>query len=85
MRSGALVQAQIVGAADHHERERRRQPHRDHVGRDELAEADAGVEATGREIDHLVARGDLQLDLRIGLAKRRDHRLKDKRHDRARH
>ena len=33
---------QIIGAADDDEGERRRQPHRDHVGGDELAEPDAG-------------------------------------------
>jgi sarcosine/dimethylglycine N-methyltransferase len=37
-----------VGAADDHEGERRRQPRRDHVGRDQLAQPDAGVEPIRR-------------------------------------
>ena len=81
----AAVSREIAGAADDHERERRRQPHHDHVGRDELAETDAGVEAARRQIDHLVAGGDLQFDLGIGLAERSDHRLQDQRHHRAGH
>jgi hypothetical protein len=62
----AAMAREIVGAPDDHERDRRREAHRDHIGRDELAEADPRVEPAGREIDHLLARGDLQFDLRIG-------------------
>ena len=39
----------------------------------------------GREIDQLLACGDLHLDLGIGLAERRDQRLQQDRHHRARH
>ena len=59
---------EIVGAADDHEGERRRQPHRDHIGGDELTQPDAGVKPFGREVDQFLACRDLQLDLRIGLA-----------------
>ena len=78
----AAVARQVIGAADDHERERRRQPQRHHVRRDELAQPDAGVEPAGRQVDHFVARGDLQFDLGIGLAERSDDRLQDQRHDR---
>ena len=74
--------AQIVGAADDHERERRRQPHGHHVGRDELAETDTRIEAARHQVHHLVARGDLQLDLGVSLAERGEHRLQDQRDDR---
>ena len=66
------------------EAKRPRQPHRDHVGGDELAEPNAGVKPFGREVDQLLARGDLHLDLGIGLAERRDQRLQQDRHHRAR-
>jgi len=46
-----LPPAQIVRAADHSQRERRRQTHRDHIGLDELAEPDAGVKSFGSDID----------------------------------
>ena len=85
IRSGRSPPAQILGAADDDERERRRQPHRDHVGLDELAEPDAGIEAFGRDIDQFLACGDLHLDLGIGLAEGCDQRLQQDRHDRARH
>ena len=76
---------QIARTGDDHERERWGQPHRDHVRRNELAEADSGVETAGRQIDHLLARGDLQLDFRIGLGERSDDRLEDQRHHPPRH
>jgi MYXO-CTERM domain-containing protein len=46
---GPTATREILGATDDDEAERRRQPHRDHVGGEELAHADAGVEdlATG--------------------------------------
>ena len=47
--------------------------------------ADTGVKAAGRKIHHLVARGDLELNLRVGLTEGGDQRLEDQRHDRARH
>ncbi len=62
---------EIAGAADHHEGKRWREPHRDHVGRDELAEPDAGIEPAGREIDQVVARSDFQFDFGISLARTR--------------
>ena len=80
-----LPPAQIVGAADHSQRERRRQTHRDHIGLDELAEPDAGVKSFGSDIDQIRACGDLHLDLGIGLAERRDQRLQQDRHHRPRH
>ena len=82
---GPLAPAQIVGTADDDEAERRRQPHRDHVGGDELAEPDAGVKSFGSEVDQLLACGDLHLDLGIGLAEGCDQRLQQDRHHRARH
>jgi len=45
------------------------------VGGDELAQPDAGVEPFGREVDQLLAYGDLYLDLRIGFAEGCDQRL----------
>ena len=42
-----------------------------------------GVEALLGDVDEFLARGDLELDIRIGLAKRGDHRLQDQGHDRA--
>ena len=80
-----LPPAQIVGAADHSQRERRRQTHRDHIGLDELAEPDAGVKSFGSDIGQIRACGDLHLDLGIGLAERRDQRLQQDRHHRPRH
>ena len=80
-----LPPAQIEGAADHRQRQRRRQAHRDHVGVDELAEPDAGVEAFGREIDQLRVCGDLHLDLGIGFTEGCDQRLQQDGHHRARH
>jgi hypothetical protein len=41
--------AEITGAANDYEGERPRQPHGHHVGRDELAETDPGVEAARRK------------------------------------
>ena len=64
----AAAPRDIVGAADDHKGERRRQAYRDHVGCDELAKSDSGIEPAGREIDQLLARGDLLLDLGIGPA-----------------
>jgi hypothetical protein len=80
-----LPPAQIVGAANDHERERRRQTHRDHIGLDELAEPDAGVKSFGSDIDQVRARGDLHLDLGIGLAEGCDQRLQQDRNHSARH
>lgn len=39
----------------------RRQPERDHVGGDELAQPDAGVKAFNREINQILACGDLHI------------------------
>lgn len=78
-----LPPAQIVWAADDHERERLRQSHGDHIRRNKLAETDAGIEAACGKIDHLLACGDLHLDLGIGLAEAGDDRLEDQRDDRA--
>ena len=76
MRSGRLrAPAQIIRAADDHHREGRRQPHGHHVGGDELAQPNAGIETFGRDVDQLLARGDLHLDLGIGLAERCDQRF----------
>jgi hypothetical protein len=79
-----VLSAQIAGAADHSQRMRRRQAHRDHIGLDELAEPDAGVKPFGSDIDQIRACGDLHLDLGIGLAERRDERLQQVRHHRPR-
>jgi hypothetical protein len=45
-----LLSVQIVRAADHGQRERRRQTHCDHIGLDELAEPDACVKSSGSDI-----------------------------------
>ena len=75
------ARAQIIRAADHHQRERRHQPHGHHIGRDELAETDTGVEAFGRDVHRLLGRGDLQLDFGIGLVERGEYRLQQQRDD----
>jgi len=80
-----LPPAQIIGAADHGQRERPRQTHRDHIGLNELAEPDVGVKSFGSDIDQIRACGDLHLDVGIGLAERRDQRLQQDRHHRSRH
>ena len=77
-----LARAQIIRAADQHQRERRRQPYSHHIGRNELAETNTGVEAFGRDVDWLLGRGDFQLDLGIGLMERSEHRLQEQRDDR---
>src|SRR5262249_10152818 len=82
---GPTAAGQVGGAADDDEAERRRQPHRDHIGGDELAHPDAGVESFGGEIDPLLAGGALHPALWVGLAERRDQWLQQDRHDRARH
>ena len=82
---GLAAAGEIGGAADDDEAKRRRQPHRDHVGGDELAHPDAGVKPARREVDQFFAGGDLHLDLGIGLAERCDQRLQHDRHHRARH
>ena len=46
-----LPLAQIIGAANDHERERRRQPDDYHVWRDELAQTDTGIKPFGREVE----------------------------------
>ena len=65
--------------------EGRCQPDRNHVGGDELAEPDAGIKPSGREVDQFLACGDLHLDLGIGLAEGCDQRLQQDRHHRPRH
>jgi hypothetical protein len=80
-----LPPAQIVGAANDRQRERRRQPHCDHVIGDELAQPDASVKPLGRDVDQLLACGEFHLDLRISFAERRDERLQQDRYHRARH
>jgi hypothetical protein len=77
--------SEVGGAADDDEAERLHQPHRDHVGGDELAQPDAGVEPLGRGVDQFLACGDLYLDLRIRPAEGCDQRLEQDRHHRARH
>lgn len=82
---GVAAAGAIGGAADDDGAKRRRQPYRDHVGGDELAEPHARVKTSGREVDQLLARGELHLDIRIGLAERGDQRLQHDRHRGARH
>src|SRR5712664_3893088 len=82
---GPSAPAQILGAADNHEGEGRCQPDRNHVGGDELAEPDAGVKSSGRDIDQFLTRGDLHLDLGIGLAEGCNQRLQQDRHYCPRH
>jgi hypothetical protein len=77
----ATMTREIIGAANDHEREGRRQPHGNHVGGNELTQSDAGVKALGREVDQLPACGDLHFDVGIGLAEGCDQRLDQDRHD----
>jgi hypothetical protein len=78
-----LPPAQIIGAADNHKLERRGQPHRDHVGCDQLTQADTGVESFRGKIDQLLACADLHLDLGIVSAERGDHWFEDQWDDRS--
>src|SRR6516165_2882330 len=52
-----------------------REPHRDHVGRNELAHSNTGIEALRREVDKRLAGNDLHLNLGVGAAERGDDRL----------
>ena len=74
----------VSGACDNDQAKRRREPHRDHVGGDELAHADSGVEPLGHNVDELRVRSDLHFDLGIGLAEGRNQGLEQDRHRRAR-
>src|ERR1700738_2651634 len=80
-----LPLAQIIGAANDHERERRRRPDDYHVWRDELAQTDTGIKPFGREVDQLLACGDLHFNLGIGLTERWYQGFQQDRHHRARH
>src|SRR5215468_8432395 len=80
-----LSTAQIIGAADDHEWERRRQPHCDHVGCDELAQPDASVKSFGRDVRQLRACGDLDLHLGISSAEGCEQRLQQDWQHRTRH
>ena len=55
-----------------------RDGHRDHVLLDHFAEPDAGIVSLGDDIEFLVGHGDVDLDLRIGLGKRRQERACEK-------
>ena len=52
------------------QRERLRQPHRNHVGSDELPHPHTGIETICSKVDKFLAGDDLDLDFRIGAAKR---------------
>jgi hypothetical protein len=69
------VAGEVRGTADHYEGERLRQPHRDHVNGDELAQPYAGVKSFGCEIDQRLTCGNLHLNLGIGPAEGCDQRL----------
>jgi len=56
-----------------------------HVCRDELAKSDAGVKSFCRDINQVLVRGDLHLDLGIRLAEGCNQRLQQDRHHRGRH
>jgi len=78
-----VAAGEVGRAADDDKAEWTRERHRDHVCGDELAEPDTGIEPLGREVDQLLAGGDLHLHLGIGLAEGGDQRLQQDRHDRA--
>ena len=80
-----LPSAQIIWAANDHEREWLHQPYRDHVGGDKLAQPDAGVKTLSCEVDQFLTRGDFHFDLGIGLAEGCDQRLQQYRHYRTWH
>ena len=82
---GKARACEVGGAGDNRQAKRRRQPHRDHVGGDELAEPNAGIKALGREVDQLLACCNLNFDLGIGLTEGGDQRLQQDRHHRAWH
>jgi len=80
-----LSLAQIIRAANNHQRKWRRQPHHDHIGSDELTQSDAGIKPFGGEVDQLLTCSDFQLNLGVGLAEGGDHRFQDQRNDRFGH
>ena len=53
---------------------RRAERDRDHVLRQMLAIAHAGIKASGHDVDERALGNDLQIDLGVGCEKRRDHR-----------
>ena len=80
-----LPPAQIIGASDHSQWERRRQTHRYHIslgaGRAEYPASNT----LGGDIDQIRARGDLHLDVGICLGgERRKKRFQQYRYDRPR-
>ena len=77
---GSPMPLQIGRAGHDREAERLRDPHRDHVGRDELAHPNAGIEAVLRQIDQFFTRDDLHDHFGIGLRERGQDRLQEERH-----
>jgi hypothetical protein len=61
-----LAAVEIGGGADDGEALRRPDGDRHHVALDTLAQADAGIEAGGHDVDQTVVGDDLQLHLRVG-------------------
>jgi hypothetical protein len=84
-RSGRPPSARSAGLPTMMKRNGGVKSHRDHVGGDEPAQPDAGVKPFGREVDQLLARGHLHLDLGVGLAEGCDKRLQQDRYDGTRH
>ena len=75
----------VGGTSNHDDANGRREPDRNHVGGDELAHPDAGVEPVPGEVHQLRAGGNLHHDLGIGRAERGQQRPQHARHDAARH
>ena len=68
------VPREVIGRSDHHIALRAAERDRDHVLREMLAIAHAGIEARADDVDERAFGDDLEIDLRIGLEERRDHR-----------
>ncbi len=71
----AAVLRDVVRRRDHHVTLRRPERDRDHVLRQMLAVAHAGIEARFDDVDKRRLSDHLQFDLRILFQERRDHRL----------
>jgi len=82
---GAAFAGEIGRAAGDDQAEGLGQPQRHHIGGEELAHPDAGVEALGGEIDQFLAGGDFHLDFGMGFAERGEQRMQQGHHHAARY
>ncbi len=82
---GPPAAIQVGGTGDDRVAEGGRQAHGDHVGRDELAQADSGVEPVLGQVDEFLAGHDLHHHVGTRLRERGQDRLHQQRHHGSRH